>query len=194
MSAPSIVRLARIGDEPEIFDFFVLAHADNGFFPLSSKKVIDKIMHGCRNEGVSIGLIRDHQGKIEAASGMELDSYWYTDVYFLNEILNFVHPDHRRSKHAQALLKFQKDTSDIISAKFGYKVPIFPGILTRTRLEAKMRLFSREFPQVGAIYAYNAEHYMHDDQFTQKKPEFPKKLNGHSHENATRGSTLAGAA
>lgn len=180
MSAPSVVRLARIGDEPAIFDFFVLAWNDNGFFPISSKKTINAIMKACRHEGVSIGLICDEKGKIEAATGISLDTYWYTDFYFLSELLNFVHPDHRRSRHAQALLKFQKDTSDIISTKFGYKVPIFPGILTRTRLEPKMRLFAREFRQVGAIYAYNADEYMHEDRFTQKKLEFPKKHNGHS--------------
>src|ERR1700727_1535932 len=105
MSAPSVVRMARIGDEPAIFDFFVLAWNDNGFFPISSKKTIDVIMKACRHEGVSIGLICDEKGKIEAATGVCLESYWYTDVYFLNELLNFVHPDHRRSRHAQALLK-----------------------------------------------------------------------------------------
>lgn len=154
-----------------------MAHNDNGFFKMSSKKVIDKIMHGCRNEGVSIGIIKDHKGNIEAASGLELDCYWYSSSYFLNELLNYVHPDHRRSRHAQALLKFQKDTSDLISKTFGYKVPILPGILTRKRLEPKIRLFQREFPQVGAIFGYNCEEFMHEDQFNQKKLEFPKKAN-----------------
>ena len=72
MSAPSVVRLARIGDEPAIFDFFVLAWNDNGFFPISSKKNINAIMKACRHEGVSIGLICDEKGKIEAATGISL--------------------------------------------------------------------------------------------------------------------------
>ena len=114
MTAPSNVVLAKPGDESKIFDFFVLAQQDNGFFPISSKKVIDVIMRGCRNEFASIGLIKDHLGNIEAASGICMENAWYSDVYFLSELLNFVHPDHRKSRHAQALMKFQKDTANYL--------------------------------------------------------------------------------
>ena len=62
MSAPSNVQLARIGDEADIFDFFVLAQADNGFFPLSSKKVINMIMRAVRNDGATIGIIKGDNG------------------------------------------------------------------------------------------------------------------------------------
>jgi len=180
MTAASIVKLARPGDEAAIFDFFVLAQQDNGFFPISSKKVIDVIMKACRNEAASIGLIKDSNGNIEAASGITLECAWYSDTYFLSELLNFVHPDHRRSRHAQALLKFQKDTADLLSKTFGYSVPIIPGIMTRKRLEPKMRLFQREFQQVGALFIYEPKgetsFIKPEDEFTnQRKLELPKK-------------------
>lgn len=182
MTAASIVKLARPGEEAKIFDFFVLAQQDNGFFPISSRKVIEVIMRACRNEGASIGLIKDEKGNIEAAAGCTLECAWYSEVYFLSDLLNFVHPDHRRSKHADALLKFQKDTSNLLSAALGYNVPVIPGILTRNRLEPKIRKFQREFQQVGALFIYNGGDYMKkdDDFFNQKKLEFPKKMNGHS--------------
>ena len=192
MTAPSIVTLARPGEEAKIFDFFVLAQLDNGFFPISSKKVIDVIMRACRNENASIGLIKDSKGNIEAASGITLECAWYSDVYFLSELLNFVHPEHRRSRHAHALLKFQKDTALLLSKSLGYNVPIIPGILTRKRLEPKMRLFQREFQQVGALFIFNAGDYMKPDDefFNQKKLEFPKGDDGH----AIRHNQMAGTA
>lgn len=193
MTAASVVKLARIGDEPEIFDFFCLAQQDNGFFPISSKKVIDVIMKAVRNEGATIGIIRGQNG-IEAASGVTLECAWYSDVWFLADLLNYVHPDCRRSRHAQALLKFQKDTATYLSMALGYNIPIIPGILTRKRLEPKMRLMQREFQQVGAIFIANGQDYLKpEDEFVnQKKLDFPKKLNGHSG-TAHRNHAMAGA-
>lgn len=184
MTAASNVVLAKQGDEAKIFDFFVLAYQDNGFFPLSSKKTIDMIMRACRNDGASVGLIKDHEGNIEAASGVILDQFWYSEFCFLNELINFVHADHRRSQHAKALLKFQKDTALYLSKVLGYAVPIIPGVLTRKRLEPKMRLFQREFQQVGALFIYNAADLMKDDDefYNQRKIELPKHArtaNGH---------------
>lgn len=181
MSSPSIVKLARVGDEAKIFDFFCEAHHDNGFFPISSKKVIDMIMRGCKNEGASIGLIRDQKGNIEAASGLILECAWYSDTWFLSELLNYVAEAHRRSGHAKALLKFQKDTAVYLSRAMGYNVPVIPGILTRKRLEPKMRLFQREFQQVGALFVFNAADYIKPDDefFNQRKIENPKAIKFH---------------
>lgn len=194
MTAPSIVHLARPGEEAKIFDFFVMSHSDNGFFPISAKKVIDVIMRACRHEMASIGLIKDEKGNIEAATGVTLESTWYSDVYFLSEMINFVHPNHRKSRHIQALLRFQKDTADILSKTLGYSIPIIPGILTRERLEQKMRLFQREFQQVGALFIYEPKGstYMKpDDKFSnQKKLSFPKEHNGHHHRTAHDDKTL----
>ena len=175
MTSSSTVQLAKIGDEADIFDFFVIAQQDNGFFPISSKKVIDVIMKACRNQGANIGIIKGDNG-IEAATGFVLETAWYSDVCFLADLLTFVHPDHRRSGHAKALLKFQKDTAVYLSKKLGYNIPIIPGILTRKRLEPKMRIFQREFQQVGALFIFNGADYLKpDDEFTnQKKLEYPK--------------------
>lgn len=189
MTAPSIVRLARVGEEAEIFDFFVKAQQDNGFFPISSKRVINVIMKAVQNDGASIGVIKSHEGKIEAATGLVLETTWYSDYFFLAELLNFVDEEHRKSRHAHALLKFQKSFSDKMSETIGYKVPIIPGILTRKRLDAKIRLFQREFKQVGAIFGYNIDDFVADDQFNQKVT-YSKPNNGR---NATDHAVLAEA-
>lgn len=193
MTAASIIRLAKPGEEAMVFDFFVKSHADNGFFPISSKKVIDTIMRAIRGENASIGIIVGPQG-IEAATGLCLEQTWYSESWFLAELLNYVDVDHRRSRHAQALLKFQKDFSDKITKALGYSVPIIPGILTRSRLQAKMRLFQREFQQVGALFIYGAADYMKpDDEFqNQKKVEAPRKMNGHDVRHANGHPSLAG--
>lgn len=167
MTAPSIVKLAKQGDEAKIFDIFVLAHKENGYFPMSSKKVIDMIMKACRHEGASIGLIKDHQGNVEAASGLIIETSWYSDQVFLADLINFVHPAHRKSRHAEAILQFQKDTATYLSKVFGYDVPTLPSILTRESLVPKMRFYRKRFKQVGAIYVFNDDKNIPKDQFNQ---------------------------
>ncbi len=49
MTAPSNVVLAKRGEEKIIFDFFVLAAQDNGFFKIDSSRTIDMIIKATQN-------------------------------------------------------------------------------------------------------------------------------------------------
>ena len=96
-----------------------------------------------------------------------LDQQWYTDAWHVSEIFNYVHPDYRCSKHAEALLGFQKKFTDDLSEATGEKIALITGVLTIKRLEAKMHLFQRKYPQIGALFAYNLN--IPEDAFNQRR-------------------------
>jgi len=175
MTAPSIVTLGRPGEEKAIFDFLLLLASENGLFKVDSGRSIDMIMRATHQDKATVGLIKDYKGNIEAASMLCLDTFWYSSDWYLTELLNFVKPEHRRSMHAKALLKFQQDFADRMTAALGQKIGLLTGVTTRSRLEPKIRMFQRAYPQIGALFAYNFE--LPDDQYNQKKLEFPKKTN-----------------
>lgn len=171
-SAPSSVRYAKHGDELAIYDAIVTGHADNGLWPLSPNKIL-KLIDAALAPPVNgnkptIGIIDGDNG-IEAMTCFELDQQWYTDEWYVSEIFNWVHPDHRASKHAQALLDFQKKFTDNMSASIGKPMALITGVLTVKRLEAKMHLFQRRYPQIGALFAYNLN--LPSDVFNQRHIE-----------------------
>lgn len=173
-STPSVVRLAKPEDSTALFDFFVFAHIDNGFLPLSAAKVAERIILATNNQGGGIiGIIEGKNG-IEATTGLMLNTVWYSDKYYLSDMLTFVHPDCRRSKHAQALIKFQKKCADNMGVQLGYKVPLVVGITTRKSLEAKMRLFQREFTQIGGWFVYGDNSIIPEDNIQQRHINFYK--------------------
>jgi hypothetical protein len=69
----------------------------------------------------------------------------------LEELANFTHPDHRKSKHAETLLQWTKMLSDKL------EIPLTIGIISNVRTEAKVRLYRRHFPYMGGFFVYNRE-------------------------------------
>jgi hypothetical protein len=62
-----------------------------------------------------------------------------------------VHPKHRRSRHANALLKYSKHLSDEVG------IPLLIGIISNKRTEAKVRLYRKHLPETGSFFLYNAQ-------------------------------------
>ena len=116
---------------------------------MEESKVRAMIRRGTRKEGGVIGVI-DGKNGAEATVGMVLSQWWYSSSWHMEEVWNFVHPDHRHSGHAKHLISFAKWTADKLS------VPLIMGILTRDRVAAKIRLYQREIPQVGALFLHGA--------------------------------------
>lgn len=173
--APSVVRLIRKGDEVAVFDAIILAHGDNGIFPVSAKKVIALIDAAVSEDSTSgykpiVGIIEGVKG-IEALTILTLDQMPYSDTWFLSELINFVHPDYRKSKHVHALMDFQMQFAQKMSKTIGTNVALITGIITRKRLEPKMRLFQRKYMQIGALFVYNLGKDTPDDLFNQRRVE-----------------------
>lgn len=162
MTSPSIVRAAVPGDKDEVWRLFRLHHAENGLFPLSERKVgfyLDRALHpeniaadDTGPRGI-VGVIGDRM--LEGVVMLVLGSPWYTEAISMDDCVNFVDPDHRRSEHAKALIGYSKHLVDQV--RVGHPdFKMLMGIVSTERTAAKIRLFSQQLEPVGAFFMYPA--------------------------------------
>jgi len=146
------VRLATKADEAQIFSLLMVMHAEMGFFGVNESKVIAGIKIATERQGGIIYVIEDN-GRIVATLGMVFATEWYSDDEFLAERWNFVHPDYRRTDYARKLLEQAKWTHERFKV-LGRDIPVQVGINSFDRTEAKIRLYARHMPCVGAYFIY----------------------------------------
>lgn len=155
----TIVRKAIPADRDGMCHLLRMMHAENGIFSVSEPKVnwfLDRVFYPERIPQGDMG-VRGYAGVIgppEALEGfilMMIGSNWYSQDYHLEELANFVHPDHRKSTHARTLIGYAKHLSDKIG------IPLVIGIISNARTEAKVRLYKQMLPQAGAFFLYNAD-------------------------------------
>ena len=147
---PSGMRLAAVGDEKRIFDFFVIAHAENGWGDLDTKVVWDVINRACKTDGITIAII-DGPERIEALIGLHpVKAAWYNSDAYPNwhwaDLLIYVHPLHRRTRHALKLLQFAKWWEAHVD------MPVILGLLPHERFAEKEKLFSRYGKRIGSAF------------------------------------------
>jgi len=162
MTHPSCVRPAVPADEPEIWRLFRLAHHENALQSMSDRKVqyhLDRFLNpqGIRPEDAGprgfIGVV----GPIDALEGivmLALGSPWFSEDITMDDCLNFVDPEHRRSDHAKVLLAYAKNMTDQIRLSHP-KFQMTVGILSTERTAAKIKLYERQnLTLAGAIFVY----------------------------------------
>lgn len=154
--SPSIIRAATLSDHQEVWRLFLQAHSENGIFKLAPAKVeffIQRALNpgaihpadtGPRGQIVVIG----PPGKLEAICFVLIGSFWYSEDRHLEELLVYVDPEYRASGHAKALIDWMKKTAE------GLGLKVLSGIISNTRTEAKVRLYKRQMPCVGAFFLY----------------------------------------
>ena len=184
MDNPFGVVKATQQDEEAIFDTLTRLHEENGMWPMNPERVRSEISNATRG-GPSvaiIGLIKSDAGEIEGLVWLLLNDSWYSDYLTWCERLLFVMPEHRRSTHAKRLVQFAKWCSDALSEKLPkeegqqHEIPLIIGIQTFKALEAKMRLYQRQFTQVGATFMHRS---IPKDAYNQRRIE-PHKVEGHA--------------
>ena len=155
-STPSIIRKATPFDAPEIWRLFLQLHRENGLFTIAPFKVtefMDRALHSDRipphdtGPRAQIGVIGP-QGRLEAVVFVLIAQYWYTSEYHLEELLVYVDPECRKSRHAIACVSWMKALSDHL------EIPLLTGIISKERTAAKIRLYDRMLPRIGAFYLY----------------------------------------
>lgn len=156
---PSVVRKAIPFDAPEVWRLFLQVHRENGLFSLAPHKVttfMDRALHPERipawdtGPRAQIGVIGS-PGRLEAVAFVLLSSFWYSDEIHLEELLVYVDPECRKSNHAKSCVNWMKGLSDSL------KVPLLTGIISKERTAAKIRLYDRFLPRIGAFYFYPIE-------------------------------------
>lgn len=148
MLVTSPVRKAKPEDRAEVLHICEQDHRENGQFTLSKPKLeatVSRVLDG--SAGV-IGLIERSAG-IEAIIMMQIGQFWYTDQWCLEETLNYVRPEFRKSTNAKDMISFGKRCSDELN------IPLVIGVVSNERTKAKIELYRRQLgEQVGGYFIY----------------------------------------
>jgi len=159
MTTLSIVRTAKPEDYAEVWRLLLLSHDENAQFPLAADKVDTFVARALRPDLIpvwdvgprgAIGVIGP-VGALEACCLLFVGSYWYTHARHLEEFLVFVDPRCRASGHGRALVKWMKEQSDATGVK------LVTGIISTVRTEAKVAMYERMLPKVGAFFMYGGK-------------------------------------
>lgn len=154
---PDEVRIAGPNDEQAIFDLAVLDLQENAasVAPIDMAQVRELVRLGTQHkEGVVIGVIDGPDGKPVAFQILRPERWWWSKAFYLCKMVDFVHPDHRKSDHAAKLIQFAKWATDFWTQDFGYQTYLLSGVLATMRMRGKVRLYSRRLTPIGAYFLY----------------------------------------
>lgn len=153
----SPVRLATQRDEDELMHLCRRNHAENGIGSLNEDKVrsiMRRAFQVGRNDPGVIGVVGDN--RIEGSICLIVEPLWYGDEPFLQEAWHFVAPEFRRSNHARDLIAFAQQMT--LPAPVGFGVPLWIGITSTHRMEAKTRLYRKQLGDpIGVSWFFGAE-------------------------------------
>ncbi len=148
---PKNVRIATIADKSKVLDFIRAGHEESAVFSLSEYKInllAEKAL--TREAPVWIAVIDSpEKNEIAASICIEYCQMWYTEDWHLNELWNNVRKEYRKSSYARDLIAFAKWLSEQANRTLAM------GIITNERVEAKMAMYRRKMPQVGAYFMWN---------------------------------------
>lgn len=155
---PVSVRIATESDEQACLELLMLDLAANAghIAPLDEEKVLATIQTGTRRRGGCVGVIDGPDSKPVALVVLVPYQWWFSNGWYYQEVVNFVHPDHRKSRHVDDLLDFSKWASDHMTKIWGSRVWLLCGVLGAWRVQAKIALYRRKFWQAGAAFVYPA--------------------------------------
>lgn len=154
MACASMVRLATAEDHTEIWRLFLSGFKENGLFALAPEKVDWFINRAIRPEIIPawddgirgvIGVIGP-VGNLEGIVFLVLGEYWYTKDKHIEEFIVFTDPEHRKSRHVDALHAWMKEQVEATN------LPLVTGIMSNQRVEAKCRLYRRKFTKIGEFF------------------------------------------
>lgn len=141
------VRKAVASDRAVILNICHRNHEENGQFSLAPKKVEAMVDRAFTGGGAIIGVVGRDQ--VEGIIMLLISQFWYTDDWCLEEIMNYVLPDYRRSTHAKDMIKFGIRCSDELS------IPLVIGVVSNERTKPKIELYRRQLGEpVGGYFIH----------------------------------------
>lgn len=155
---PSRVRTAEASDEEDLVHLCACLHAENGLFPPDFARVRARVraaIHGPANmrKGV-IGVIGGKGDAMQGAAYLCIFQEWYSNSHAMKELFNYVHPDFRSgTRNSHDLIAWSKATAD------AFELPLFMGIISTTRTEAKERHYRAQLgPAIGHYFSHGLLH------------------------------------
>lgn len=144
---PFSVRVAEPSDRPALIEIAILIISEGALQTVSADCVADMVDRCIARDRAIAGIIEGAMG-IEASIGIIVDRFDYSDEDHLDAKWLGVAPNYRTSNHGAKLLSFARWFQE------GVGIPLFLELLTVRELQAKMHLYSRTLPQVGAQYSF----------------------------------------
>lgn len=153
---PPSVRMAVEEDEAAVLELLVLwwnEHAKE-IAPIAVDQMLEDIQTGTRQRLGFVGVVDGPDGVPVACIVMVPARWSFSRQWFIREVYTFVHPEHRRSRHAEDLVQFAKWCADEWTRQFGYRIYLVVSVLTHDRIAPKIRFFRRFITQMGAGFMY----------------------------------------
>lgn len=148
--------MAEPKDEKEIYDLLKRDVEENAVqvATLSPERILAHIRAAMFEKKGIIGVIRAPDGVMVGVTILLSVQWWWSNQYFFQEVVNYVHPDYRRSRYGDDLLEFQKWAVDVWSTQFGYRIYLVNGVLGAWRQVPKILMYQRKFQMMGAAFVY----------------------------------------
>lgn len=154
MTCESIVRPAQPEDHREIWRLFLMGHKENGMFTLAPEKVEWFLQRALRPDMIPVGdtgprgviAVIGPVGSLEGMCFITIGEFWYTFDKHIEEFIVYVDPECRKSNHAKMLIAWMKQQVEDTG------LPLFTGIISNSRTEAKVKLYERMLPKAGAFF------------------------------------------
>ena len=155
---PANVRMAGPDDEDAILELLLHDLKENAehIAPIDNEKVLENIRAGTRQRGGITAVIDGPDRKPVAVVIMQPFQWWWSRGTYFFEIVAYVHPEHRHSRHIDDLLQFERWATDQMGTRMGYRFYLLCGVLGAWRIRAKIALYRRKFRQAGAAFVYPA--------------------------------------
>lgn len=150
---PSSVRLARPGDEELLFALICASEEDwslGARDPDKIRRVIWSAISDTPPPRPVFGVI---QGPtvFEGVIGLFPTEPWNSSDLYLRAFLHFVHPMHRKTRHAVDLRDFARWFGEVSGVPVMFELP------HSERTEGRARMFERGSERVGDLFIYRPE-------------------------------------
>ena len=146
---PASVRYATPEDEDGVMALCRLQAEENAMFDVEEDLLRMAVRRALRFDRTILGVIGE-RGDLRGGLMIFVGNPWYSDQVVLQELFNFVHPDHRQNTtYAYDLIDFGKHLSDKM------QLTLHIGVISNTRTEAKVRMYKKKLHYVGAFFNYN---------------------------------------
>lgn len=148
------VRAASATDLEEILQLCRQLWEENGLFSYDEDRIRALAERGFRGEGVVIGVIGPEKGPLEGSVciTVEIAGNYYSGDVHLVELWNYVAPDYRKSRNAQALIDY------MVTVARGTNMALITGIITNSRTAGKVRLYRQLLGEpAGAFFVVNSK-------------------------------------
>lgn len=148
------VRIGTPDDIDGCMSLSLSATDENGFVRPNATKILGELWAALNRDHGLVGIIGEKGAQMEGAVLLRIGPMWYSDENVLEEKAIFIHPDYRAAKGGRAarLCEFSKHVADVMG------IPLIIGVLSNSRTEAKVRMYSRQFgAPAGAFFLYNAQ-------------------------------------